>query len=67
MSDMKRFNALKKVNAKPMTRQEYKNLRGWPLPADEDGSDEGYLTEDINAIQPRKLGWLYLMDAQSDF
>lgn len=56
MSDMKRFNALKKVNAKPMTRQEYNNLRGWPLPADEDGSDEGYLTEDINA--PSNLeGW----------
>ena len=46
---MKRFNALKKVNAKPMTRQEYNDLRGWKLPADEDGSDEGYLTEDINS------------------
>lgn len=39
-----------------MNRQEYNNLRGWPLPADEDGSDEGYLTEDINA--PSNLeGW----------
>ena len=45
---MKRFNALKKVNATPMTRQEYNDLRGWKLPADEDGSDEGYLTEDIS-------------------
>lgn len=53
---MKQFNALKKVNAKSMNRQEYNNLRGWPLPADEDGSDEGYLTEDINA--PSNLeGW----------
>lgn len=46
---MKRFNAVKKVNAKPMNRQEYNNLRSWNLPADEDGSDDGYLTEDINA------------------
>lgn len=46
---MKQFNALKKVNAKPMSRQEYNDLRGWRLPADEDGSDEGYLTEDINS------------------
>lgn len=31
-----------------MTRQEYNDLRGWDLPSDEDGSDEGYLTVDIN-------------------
>ncbi|MER1974100.1 MAG: DUF2829 domain-containing protein [Psychrobacter alimentarius] len=49
MTDMKRFNALTKVTAKPMTRQEYNDLRGWDLPADEDGSDDGYLTVDINA------------------
>lgn len=49
MSDMKRFNALKKVRAKQMSRQEYNDLRGWDLPADEDGSDKGYLVEDINA------------------
>lgn len=48
MSDMKRFNALKRVNAHPMTRQEYNDYRGWTLPEDEDGSDEGYLTEDID-------------------
>jgi hypothetical protein len=53
---MKRFNALKKVNAKPMTRKAYNDLRGWDLPADEDGSDNGYLTEDINA--PANMeGW----------
>lgn len=46
---MKRFNALKKVRAKQMSRQEYNDLRGWDLPADEEGSDKGYLVEDINA------------------
>lgn len=44
---MQRFNALKKVRAKAMTRQEYNTLRGWDLPADECGNDDGYLTEDI--------------------
>lgn len=45
---MKQFTAVKKVKAKSMNRQEYNDLRGWDLPADEDGSDDGYLTEDIN-------------------
>lgn len=48
MSDMKRFNALKKVTAKPMTRQKYNDLRGWELPENEYGNDEGFLTVDIN-------------------
>ncbi len=47
MADMKRFNALKKVNATPMTRQAYNDYRGWTLPENENGDDEGYLTEDI--------------------
>lgn len=49
MSDMKRYNALTKVTAKPMTRQAYNDLRGWELLVDECGSDDGYLTVDINA------------------
>ncbi|WP_219621824.1 DUF2829 domain-containing protein [Psychrobacter sp. 4Bb] len=48
LKNMKRFNALKKVNATPMTRQAYNDYRGWTLPEDENGDDEGYLTEDIN-------------------
>ncbi len=35
----------KLVNLLPMTRAEYNAFRGWDLPADEDGSDEGYLVE----------------------
>ena len=42
---MNRFIGVKEINAKPMTRQAYNDLRGWKLPADEDGSDEGYLVE----------------------
>lgn len=48
LKNMKRFNALKKVTAKPMTRGEYNDLRGWDLPAGENGADDGYLTVDIN-------------------
>lgn len=48
LKNMKRFNALKKVNATPMTRQAYNDYRGWTLPENENGDDEGYLTEDID-------------------
>ena len=37
----------KQVTAQPMTRQAYNDYRGWTLPADEDGTDEGYLVEDM--------------------
>ena len=42
---MKRFNALKKVNAKPMTRQEYNDLRGWNVSTSAK-DEEGYLIVD---------------------
>ena len=41
----KQFIGTKLVNASPMTRGEYNIFRGWQLPEDEDGSDEGYLVE----------------------
>jgi|SRR5690554_1860050 len=45
MTDMTRYIGTKLINAKPMTRQAYNDFRGWQLPADEDGSDDGYLVE----------------------
>lgn len=42
---MKTYTGTKIVNAKLMTRGEYNAFRGWELPADEDGSDIGYLVE----------------------
>ena len=39
------FIGVKLIRAKPMTRAEYNTYRGWALPADEDGSDAGYLVE----------------------
>jgi len=50
MDDAKRITyehyiGVKQILATPMNRQEYNDYRGWELPADEDGSDEGYLVE----------------------
>ena len=40
---MNTYVGTKIVQAFPMSREGYNNFRGWQLPADEDGSDEGYL------------------------
>lgn len=45
---MKRYIGTKMINAKPMTRQAYNDFRGWTLPADENGADEGYLVEYVD-------------------
>lgn len=42
---MKQFIGVKLIHAKPMTRTEYNAYRGWELPADENGSDAGFLVE----------------------
>jgi hypothetical protein len=48
---MQRYIGTKVVNATPMTRQEYNDFRGWQLPADENGADEGYLVEYVDGGQ----------------
>jgi hypothetical protein len=45
---MQQYIGVKLINAKPMTRQAYNDFRGWTLPADENGADEGYLVEYID-------------------
>ena len=42
---MKHFIGIKEVDAKPMTRGEYNEYRGWQIPADENPDDEGYLVK----------------------
>ena len=42
---MKTFIGTKIVNATPMNRADYKEYRGWQLPANEDGADDGHLVE----------------------
>jgi len=48
---MSKFIGTKEIDAKPMTRQEYNDFRGWELPADENGADEGFLVEYIDGGQ----------------
>ena len=38
-----KYKCHKEVYAKPMNRLDYNKYRGWELPHDEDGSDDGYL------------------------
>jgi hypothetical protein len=48
---MQRFIGMKLINAKPMTRLAYNEFRGWQLPENENGADEGYLVEYVNGGQ----------------
>lgn len=45
---MKNYIGTKIINARPMNRLEYNEFRGWTLPADENGADEGYLVEYVD-------------------
>lgn len=42
---MNKYIGTKTVIPTPMTRAEYNIYRGWDLPANENGADEGYLVE----------------------
>lgn len=45
---MQQYIGVKMINALPMTRLEYNIFRGWTLPADENGEDDGFLVEYID-------------------
>jgi len=45
ITGMKMYIGSKIVGAKPMDRKEYNDFRGWGMPKDEDGTDEGYLVQ----------------------
>lgn len=45
---MKSYIGTKIINAIPMTRLAYNEFRGWTLPANENGDDEGYLVEYVD-------------------
>lgn len=49
---MKRYIGVKLINATAMTREEYNELRGWKVPADENPDDEGYLVEYVDGGKP---------------
>lgn len=49
---MKTYLGAKIVRAKPMTRKEYNDFRGWQLPENECGEDAGYLVEYVDGGTP---------------
>lgn len=49
---MKQYTGTKIINAKPMNRKDYNDLRGWEVPADENPNDDGYLVEYMDGGKP---------------
>lgn len=54
---MQKYIGTKVINATPMTRLAYTELRGWKLPEDEDGSDEGFLVEYVDGGKANHPGF----------
>ena len=54
---MNKYVGIKFVRAKPMTRLAYYQLRGWTLPEDENGDDQGYLVEYLDGGKPNLQGY----------
>lgn len=54
---MKKYIGTKLINAKPMTRQEYNDLRGWTVPSDENPNDEGYLVVNTSVSERNVTGF----------
>lgn len=55
------YYGTKVILAKPMSRQAYNDYRGWVLPADENGADDGYLVEYVDGgapNHPRHYGYI---------
>ncbi|EKR4921313.1 DUF2829 domain-containing protein [Escherichia coli] len=46
---MQQYIGIKRINAISMTRAAYNELRGWTLPDDENGDDDGYLVEYLDS------------------
>lgn len=49
---MQKFIGTKLIAAKAMNRLDYNVFRGWELPADENGADDGYLVEYLDGGEP---------------
>lgn len=54
---MMEFIGTKKIRAQAMTRLAYNILRGWNLPENENGEDEGYLVEYLDGGKPNMPGY----------
>ena len=52
---MEKYIGTKIIQAREMTREEYNFYRGWKLPDDEEGTDEGYLVEYLDGGKPNHI------------
>lgn len=58
---MKSFIGTKVIYARPMSRGEYNEYRGWDLPTNENGNDDGFLVEYTSggeANHPNHAGYI---------
>ena len=46
---MEKYTGIKEILARPMNRKDYNDYRGWELPANENGDDEGFLVEYVQS------------------
>jgi len=46
---MEKYTGIKEILARPMNRKDYNDYRGWELPADENGDDDGFLVEYVQS------------------
>lgn len=54
---MQKYVGTKQIEARPMTRGDYNNYRGWQIPAEENPADEGYLvrySDEYESWSPEK-------------
>lgn len=58
--EMKQYIGTNIIKAQPMNRLAYNVYRGWELPEDEDGSDEGFLVDSnsLNQTKGDHIKWL---------
>jgi len=54
---MKAYIGTKVINAIPMDRLSYNVFRGWKLPDDENGTDDGYLVEYTDGGEPNTTAY----------
>lgn len=52
---LKQYVGVRVVNAKPMTRQEYNDFRGWQVPENENPKGDGYLVEYVDSTVQAEL------------
>lgn len=58
---LEQYIGVKLIKAKPMTRGEYNDYRGWQIPENEDPAEKGYLVEYLdssNSVHPNHENYI---------